>query len=418
MRGLKPSATLAINERCAAMGAAGQRVYRLGLGQSPFPVPEVVVRALQDNAARKDYLPVSGLPALREEVANYHRRRNGLNCSAENVVIGPGSKQMLFILQLVHDGELLLPSPSWVSYAPQARLTGRPVAWVATSRADRWRLTANRLADYLSGAPACSRVLILNYPDNPTGESYDEAELAALAEVARRHELIVVADEIYGELSFADQHVSIAKYYPEGTIVSAGLSKWCGAGGWRLGTFLFPRELRWLQDALLAVASESHSAVSAPIQYAAIRAFQGGAEIDRYLHDSRRIMQALLAAWAAGLRAAGLHIVAPKGGFYLLADCSALRENLSAEGLVDDVTVCEHILEQTGVALLPGSAFGCAPEDLTLRAACVDFDGATALAEASSYPAADALDDAFLQKCCPLMMEALACLQSWCAVYR
>lgn len=414
VRGLGPSATLAINELSAELIARGREVFRLGLGQSPFPVPQTVVATLREYAAEKDYLPVNGLPSLRSAVARYHQERHDLECDAENIVIGPGSKQLLFFLQVIHGGELLLPTPCWVSYAPQAMALGRTIRFLPTRSEERWRLQPQDLDKACAQGDASSRILILNYPCNPTGETYSADELAAIAEVARKHNLIVVADEIYGELNFANAHVSLARFYPEGTIVSAGLSKWCGAGGWRLGTFLIPSRLRWLQDAMAAVASESHSSVSAPIQYAAVRAYAGGTEIERYLHDSRRIMAALLSTCSKILRTGGLRVVEPRGGFYLLADFGVLQEPLRKAGITSGSKLCERLLEETGVALLPGSVFGRAPEELTVRAACVDFDGANALNAAGKTDLDRKLDSAFLSAHCTRVLDACESLVHWC----
>ncbi|HEU4929806.1 MAG TPA: aminotransferase class I/II-fold pyridoxal phosphate-dependent enzyme, partial [Candidatus Krumholzibacteria bacterium] len=141
VRGMTPSATLAIQERCAAMRVARREVFRLGLGQSPFPVPRPVVEELRVNAHQKDYLPVRGLPALREAVAEYHFRSQGVTRTADDVLIGPGSKELMFILQIVYYGEIVIPSPAWVSYAPQARIAGRQIHWIHTRRENGWKLT-------------------------------------------------------------------------------------------------------------------------------------------------------------------------------------------------------------------------------------------------------------------------------------
>ncbi|MCA9695173.1 MAG: aminotransferase class I/II-fold pyridoxal phosphate-dependent enzyme, partial [Myxococcales bacterium] len=230
VRGLTASATLAINERSAALVAEGRRVYRLGLGQSPFPVPELVVEALRANAHQKDYLNVRGLAELRAAVADYHRRRSQTPATSEDVLIGPGSKELMFLIQLVYYGDLVVPIPSWVSYEPQAQIIGRHVRWIRTRREDHWLLQPEELERLCAQDPKRPRLLILNYPNNPTGVSYDKETLAALAEVAARYQIVLLSDEIYGELHHRDEHHSIAEYYPEGTIVSTGLSKWCGAG--------------------------------------------------------------------------------------------------------------------------------------------------------------------------------------------
>jgi aspartate aminotransferase len=145
VRGLTPSATVAINEFSNRLLKQGKQVFKLGLGQSPFPVPTSVVQALQRNAYQKDYLPVKGLPDLRRAVAEHHHRIFGIECSAEDVLVGPGSKELMFILQLVYYGDLVIPTPAWVSYAPQAKIIGRQVRFLKTTAESRWKLTPEQL---------------------------------------------------------------------------------------------------------------------------------------------------------------------------------------------------------------------------------------------------------------------------------
>ena len=236
VRGLNQSATLLINERSNELIKQGKTVYKLGLGQSPFPVPDSVQEALRRNAHQKDYLPVMGLLPLREAIADFNFRHQKIKCTADDIMIGPGSKELIFILQLVYYGELIIPTPSWVSYSPQARIAGRHVTWVPTVEENDWRLSAEKLDLVCRSDPNRPRVVILNYPSNPTGSTYPKANLKRVAEVARKYNLILISDEIYGLLDHSGEHISIAGYYPEGTIISSGLSKWAGAGGWRLGT--------------------------------------------------------------------------------------------------------------------------------------------------------------------------------------
>lgn len=413
VRGLKQSATLAINEKSAQLIREGKQVFRFGLGQSPFPVPQPVVDELRANAHQKDYLPVRGLRQLRDTVAAYHRRMHGIERSGEDVLIGPGSKELMFVLQLVYYGDLVIPTPSWVSYAPQARIVGRQIHWVPTQPENDWRLMPDDLDRVCHDDPSRPRVVILNYPSNPTGDSYTIDELKALAKVAKKYKVILVSDEIYGELHHRGQHVSIARYYPEGTIISGGLSKWAGAGGWRLGTFTFPHSLRWLLDAMSTVASETFTSTSAPIQYAAIRAFEGGTEMESYLAQSRRVLRHLGRHVWRTLRDAGASVSEPVGGFYLFPDFSAMRERLARHGIVDSPTLCTRLLDETGVATLPGADFGRPPAELTLRLAYVDFDGARALSAAQQIPIAEELDRTFLELYCPNVMQATAAMAGW-----
>lgn len=413
VRGMRPSATVALNERSDRLRREGKPVHKLGLGQSPFPVPEPVVAALRDNAHQKDYLPVKGLAALREAVADYHRRRNGLRAGAEDVLIGPGSKELMFLLQLVYYGDLVVPTPAWVSYAPQAHIIGRWVRLLPTEKRNGWRLMPDDLERLCRDDPDRPRIVVLNYPSNPTGATYKLEYLRELARVARRHRVVLLSDEIYGELHHRGQHVSIARFYPEGTIVSGGLSKWCGAGGWRLGTFVFPPGLRWLLDAMAAAASETYTSTCAPIQYAAVRAFTGGPEIEAYLHDSRRVLGGLGRWCGSRLNYAGIRVIKPMGAFYLFPDFEPLRERLAERGIRTGAALCERLLAETGVAVLPGSDFGRPAEELTARLAYVDFDGAAALAAVHELDAHDGLDGAWLRRHCGSVVEAVEKICGW-----
>lgn len=408
--GLSPSATLAINERSVDLAAQGRKIYKLGLGQSPFPVPPAVVGALQAAAHEKDYTAVRGLRPLRETVTDFLHRRHGIERARRQVIVGPGSKELIFLTQLAYAGELLVPNPSWVSYAPQARIIGRRVTWLPTEYVHDWKLLPETVDAHCSRASGLPRLLILNYPNNPTGVSYDETELAALAGIARKHQLLVVSDEIYADLDHEGRTASIAHHYPEGTIVSTGLSKWCGAGGWRLGVFSFPAELEWLCAALATIASETFTSVNTPVQYAAIRAFQGGPEIDAYLRDCRDILRVLGRHCANILLEAGCRLPKLDGAFYLFPDFEPIRSRLAGRGLSDSNMLAERLLEETGVATLPGTAFGRPRHELNLRLSYVDFDGAAALeARARGEP----LDERFLRHHCADTIEAMERLAAW-----
>jgi aspartate aminotransferase len=408
------SATLAINERSMQLQDEGRDIIRLGLGQSPFPVPDHVAQALRDNAHQKAYLPVQGLPELRQAVAGYLERTESLDYSADQIMIGPGTKELMFTLQLAFVGELVIPAPSWVSYAPQANIIGRKVSWLPTNIEDGLRLTPATLEAHCATAPDQPRLLILNYPGNPTGVTYRPEQLEAIADVARRYNVLILSDEIYSGLTFASDHVSIARFYPEGTIISNGLSKWCGAGGWRIGAFAFPENLHWLLNGMTTIASETFTSVSAPVQYAAIAGFEGGEPMDLYLRDSRRILKSLMTWSADRLRQSGARVCEPEGAFYLFPHFDDATEQFTQNQRPDSSqALCQQILEQTGVALLPGSDFGHPPAELFVRLAEVDFDGAAALAAIAKQPDEFIPDEQFLRHYCGRTVAGIDRLCAW-----
>jgi aspartate aminotransferase len=415
VRGLEESATLNIQRRCQELQRRGVHVFNFGLGQSPFPVPMPVVEALRLHAHEKAYLPVRGLASLREAVAAFHRRTDGVEALPESVLVGPGSKELMFLLQVAFYGELLLPSPCWVSYGPQARILGKQIRLLPMRYEDRWHLSGEQLEQFLcaEGDDSRPRILVLNYPGNPEGLTYAAAELAEIADVARRYGVIILSDEIYGQIHHRGEHISIARFYPEGTIISSGLSKWCGAGGWRLGTMTFPPALHWLLDAMACVASETYSSVSAPIQFAAVSAFTGGIQIERYLQHSRRILAGLGERVHAILHAAGIRVHPPEGAFYLLLDFEPFREELRRRGVKDGWTLCERLLVEASVAVLPGAVFERPDNELTTRLAYINFAGGASLAASETVPLDEKLSEEYFEKQCPDTLKGCSRIVEW-----
>ena len=403
---LRPSDTLTINQLSKQLAKRGKRVYKLGFGQSPFPVPIIVQKALQQNAHQKDYLPVQGLETLREKIAIHtNRLLKNSAYTTDNVFIGPGSKELIYLAQLALDAPLLLPNPSWVSYAPQAQIIGKNVHWIPTLE-NYWKLEASDLEAYLLQHNLQSGILIINYPNNPTGQTFTEQELKNLAEVCRKYGLVVISDEIYGLLSFDNQYQSIAKYYPEGTIITSGLSKWAGAGGWRLGYMVIPDELQQLNKTLCALASETFSAVSAPIQYAAVTAYTPHPILEVYQDATRYILKRVANYCYQQLSEHGVSIQPAQGGFYLFPNFTGLAE------VEDAPQFCQQLLQATGVALLPGTSFGRPAEELTTRLCFVDFDGAKTLAH---YYKHKKIEDIHFSALFPNIVNGLQQITKWVA---
>jgi aspartate aminotransferase len=223
--------------------------------------------------------------------------------------------------------------------------------------------------------------------------------------------VLALSDEIYSGTHFTDGHLSLARFYPEGTIISNGLSKWCGAGGWRLGFFVFPQSLSWLADAMAAVASETFTATSAPIQYAAVDALDDNPAMQGYLHDSRRILGELAEYAYRKLSQAGAVLSPANGGFYLFPRFENRRASLTARGIEDGPTFCERLLDETSVAVLPGNNFGRPTRELSLRMAIVDFDGANALRQAAEHD----IDETFIKTHCNRVTTAVDRMAEWAA---
>jgi aspartate aminotransferase len=364
VKDLKPSSTLLINETSRKLEEQGKKIYKFGFGQSPFKVPEDVVIELKDNAHQNKYLPMQGLSELRNAVAKYTSKKKNYDYKSENVIIGPGSKELMFLLHVIFDGEIILPAPSWVSYAPQAILGRNKVQILQTKRENNWFPTASEIEEIVLKDKNKNYLLFLNSPNNPSGQICENLE--EIAGIAKKYNLIILSDEIYSELSFMDNYQSISNFCPEKTIISTGLSKWCGAGGWRLGYFLVPDSLNEIKNMINVLASETFSAVSAPIQYAAIKAYEH--DHSNYINKSKNILSAIGNYVYENLRSNKVLINKPQGGFYLMPEFLNKKFNSSSE-------MCDSILNDTGVALLPGSDFGFEQTKMLARLSFTDFDG-------------------------------------------
>ena len=364
VKDLKPSSTLLINETSRRLEAQGKKIYKFGFGQSPFKVPENIVKELKDNAHQNKYLPMQGLSELRNAIAKYTSEKKNYDYKSDNVIIGPGSKELMFLLHVIFDGEIILPAPSWVSYAPQAILGRNKIQILQTKRENNWFPTASEIEEIILKDQKKNYLLFLNSPNNPSGQICDNLE--EIASIAKKHNLIILSDEIYSELCFEDDYQSISNFCPEKTIISTGLSKWCGAGGWRLGYFLVPDSLIEIKNMINVLASETFSAVSAPIQYAAIKAYEN--DHSNYINKSRKILSVVGNYVYENLKSNKVLINKPQGGFYLMPEFLNKRFNSSSE-------MCDSILNDTGVALLPGSDFGFDQKQMLARLSFTDFNG-------------------------------------------
>jgi len=360
-RALSP--TLATNEAVRLRQRRGENVVHLAFGEAGLPVHPLLRDALQQASGANSYGPVAGSAALRSSVAGYYSRR-GLVTEARQVVVAPGSKALLYALLLVLDGDLVLPRPSWVSYEPQARLAGKEVVRVdipasAGGVPDPQALRAEVARAREGGLDP--RIIILNHPDNPTGTHADADLLDEVLGVARECGLFVVSDEIYAELAHSpDSFVSAAALDSDNVVVTGGLSKSHALGGWRVGALRVPpTELgRRLVERLMSVASEIWSCLPAPIDAAAVVAYDEPDALVEFAAAARTLHATVSRAAFTVVTGAGLACRPPAAAFYLYPDFEQLQAPLAERGITTGLELSEHLLEEFGVAVLPGEAFG------------------------------------------------------------
>ncbi|GAA1855312.1 pyridoxal phosphate-dependent aminotransferase [Myceligenerans crystallogenes] len=373
-RPVEVSPTLTADAALDARRRQGLPVLSLTSGEIGLPVLPLLRRALADAAPENGYGPVAGAVALRTAAAGYWERR-GLPTDPGLVVCGPGSKPLLFALVLAIGGDVVVPVPSWVSYRQHAILAGgEPIAVPAPPGEggvpDPAELRAAVLRARSRGRDP--RTVIVTVPDNPTGTVAGPETVRALAEVCRDLGLVIVSDEIYGDLVYDERAraSSPARFAPERTVVTTGLAKNLALGGWRIGVCRLPAGPlgRRLHERLVAIASQLWSATAAPVQAAAACAFREPPEVVGRLRAARRLHETVARAAAERFRAAGVPVPPVRATCYLYPDLEPLRGRLAAvHGVRDGAGLAGLLVERHGIGVLPGSLFGEAAGSLTVR---------------------------------------------------
>ncbi|MGO4607727.1 pyridoxal phosphate-dependent aminotransferase [Variovorax sp. 2RAF20] len=378
----RPSATYRVMDRVAARRATGAAVISLSAGEPDFDTPEHVREAgiAAIRAGHTRYTQVSGLRALREAVAAKFSRENGLDVGWQDTLVCSGGKQVIYnaLAATLNEGdEVIVPAPYWVSYPEMVQLCGATPVVVPCGSGTGFKLTPRKLQDAITPR---TRWVILNSPSNPTGAVYTQPELQALADVLLTHpHVLVLSDDIYEHLIFdgATFH-TIAQVEPRlkgRTLTMNGVSKAYAMTGWRIGFGTGPR---WLLDAMEKLQGQQTSGASSISQHAAMAALTGPRE---FIDTSRAVFQKRRDMMVKLLNdTPGLHCEVPAGAFYAFASCEGLIGKATPAGTVlhTDEDVAIALLEEAGVAVVHGSAFGLGPyiriayalDDASLRRAC------------------------------------------------
>lgn len=349
LSGIALSEIVQISERARQMRAEGRDVIALSTGEPDFPTPPEVIEAAHQAAlnGQTRYTPTGGTPELRAEIA----RRAGVEPA--NTLVSTGAKQVLanaMFATLNPGDEVIMPAPFWTSYADIVRVAGGTPVVVPCPVSQGFKLTPSQLEAAITSR---TRWLMLNSPSNPSGAIYSAAELSALAEALEAHpDVWVVADEIYEHLSYIP-FTSLADAAPQlrdRTLIVNGVSKAWSMTGWRIGWGIGPVDL--IRD-MTAVQGQVTSGASSVSQAGALAALQSDPQI---VEDRRATFLARRDATVEGLNAIpGITCPAPDGAFYAFPDCSEL---IAKGGFDSDAALCQWLLEETGVALVPGRAFG------------------------------------------------------------
>ena len=377
---MQPSPTMIINELVKNMKNEGKDIISLGFGQSPFPPPEKLVKQLQKYAEKHEYLPVQGHLPLRQEIADYYSNRDSRIITADDVIIGPGTKELQFLLQLaMQKPTIFILSPCWVSYQTHCKILNNKINYLDTTSNHNWKLQENHV-DIINKTSGLN-VLIFTTPNNPTGTVYTEKELKYISDnldKKQQKQTLLLLDEIYSELSYQDDYTSLAKYCPTQSIISSGISKWLGSGGWRLGYLIFPPELSELKKIVISLASETYSCATTPIQYACCGIFNDPIYKDYCLRE-RKILKALSDYCYEILNSSKIVTTKSLGAWYLFLEFKQLDNILKVNNILNCETLATKILTEIQVATTPATHFLNDNNTIALRLCLVDFDGQQAL---------------------------------------
>jgi aspartate aminotransferase len=351
---LQPSLTLAVAAKADALRREGVDVVAFGVGEPDFDTPDNIKQAAVAALGRGvgKYTAVAGTPALRAAAADDLNRVHGTHLTAERVIVSVGAKHSLYnlFMALLDEGdEIVLPSPSWVSYTEMIMMAGGRPVLLPTHAEDSYRLDEEALSRAISPR---TRAILLNSPSNPTGAVYDEPTIAAVARLMARHpNIYLISDDIYRRLVYDVPFVSLAKMAPElseRVIFVDGVSKSYAMTGWRIGFCAGPKELIFAMTTLQGQSTTNPTAVAQAAALEALTGPQDSVEKMRVEFDRRRrVMMARLRALP------GVRLVEPRGAFYCFPDFSA---RLGGE-VASDLELAEWLLERARVAVVPGSGF-------------------------------------------------------------
>ncbi len=379
---VKPSATIAVTNKARELKAAGRDIIGLGAGEPDFDTPQNIKDAAKRaiDEGKTKYTAVDGIPELKEAICAKFKRENGLSYTPAQVSVGTGGKQILYnaLMATLNQGdEVIVPAPYWVSYPDMVMLAGGTPVAVAAGIETNFKITPAQLEAAITPK---TKWFIFNSPSNPTGAAYTRAELKALTDVLLRHPHVwIMSDDMYEHLVFDDfEFTTPAQIEPalyDRTLTCNGVSKAYAMTGWRIGYAAGPVALI---KAMGTIQSQSTSNPCSIAQYAAVEALNGPQD---FLAENKKVFQRRRDLVVSMLnQAKGINCPRPEGAFYVYPDVSACIGKTSAGGaqITDDEAFATALLEETGVAVVFGAAFGLSPNfrvsyatsDAALEEAC------------------------------------------------
>ena len=372
------SPTLDCKNKIQRLKDMGKPIYNFGLGANPLQQPPNYIELIRKYSYKKEYTSTEGIPYLKKTLLQYHS--NSIY-SPNNILVGNGLKELLFIMQLTFTGKIIHITPSWVSYKEHMRILGKleDLIEIHTYCKDNYRIDLEELENVLLQYKDTPLLLILNNPNNPTGISFGNEYVEKLGSLLKKYNVIVFADEIYIDIHHDNEIVSISKYIPNKTIIGNSVSKNLGCGGYRLGWMTFPTELEWFYHKCSAIGSSVYSCPNTIVQYATAEYF------DKYKDDLNSFLKKQNQIFKTNTHAIcnlidtlqnnstkKIKYADPNSAWYIMLCFVDYIEELKSKNIYTSSELSNYLLETYGIVTVAGDSFNT--DEMSIRLSLVDFD--------------------------------------------
>jgi aspartate aminotransferase len=375
-------------------------------------------KALIKNAGMGAYASVSGILPLREAISEYNKYYFDVDVDPRRILIGNGTKQLIYnILELLH-GTVILPTPTWLGYLPQIRFLRKNFHMLSTRR-NNGKIIPEELKHLALRLHDRQKILFLNNPNNPTGRVYDRLELEEIVDICRMYNIIVISDEIYAQTTYDfKRFVSMAEIYPEGAFVTNGLSKSHSSGGYRFGYVILPHPSSEILQNFKKIQAAEYTSVSTPIQHAAIAGFQPSKELSRYFEVTRNIHHIMSEYVYDSLNEIdGVRTTKPEATFYLLADFNAYTDDFHRHKIITSQQFSESIIGHPyHTAIVGGDSLVLERTDFSARIAFVDYNGVATYQNYQNHKPKNQSDrNEFVKRNAPRVVDGLSMIKKYFA---
>ena len=346
-----------------------KKIYNYGLGENPIKQPEYYINMMKKYSDKKHYTNCSGIPELNKTLKDMYNTNN----TKYEVLVGNGLKELLFIIQMAFEGKIIHITPSWVSYKEHIQILNKEDSLIEfeTNVHENFKINLNKFESLLESIKTENKIVLFNNPNNPTGIAYNNTEIEQFANLLKKYNCYVFADEIYLNLCYSQNVKSISQFIPELTIQGSSVSKDLGCGGYRLGWMAFPESLNNLYNKCAEFSSNIYSCASVPTQYATNDMLLNKELHKHFYIESSKIYNIISSKICELLNLTKLNFVKPNAAWYILINFDAYKKELSKLDIYTGTDLSTYLLEKLNILTVAGDPFNI--KGLNLRLSFVDF---------------------------------------------